>query len=223
MRIVLFGAPGSGKGTQGEILSRATGMPRISTGDLLRQAVKDGTPLGRQAAPIMAAGDLVSDDIVVGLVRERIARPDCARGYILDGFPRTIAQAEAVRTVDPDRPELVLGLEVDPELLVERLSSRRVCASCQAVFNPAARPPAREGVCDACGGGLERRPDDAPGPIRERLRVYLARTEPLKAYYRGRGVYRDVNGAGTIESVAAEIGRIVEAALAVGRTAEAGR
>jgi adenylate kinase len=221
MRIVLFGAPGSGKGTQGEILARSYGLPRISTGDLLRQAVQDGTPLGRRAEPIMKAGDLVSDDIVIGLVRERIARPDCARGYILDGFPRTIAQAEAIRALDPDRPELVIGLEIDPEVLVERLSGRRVCAACRAIFNLSARPPARPGVCDACGGSLEQRADDTPAAIRERLRVYQVQTEPLKALYVRRGVYRAVSGEGTIEAIAAEIGRIAGAAFATAGPAEA--
>jgi adenylate kinase len=220
MRIVLFGAPGSGKGTQGEILARSHGFPRISTGDLLRQAVKDGTPLGLRAAPVMASGGLVSDDIVIGLVRERIARPDCARGYVLDGFPRTVAQAEAVRALDPDRAELVIGLEIDPEILVSRMSSRRVCSSCQAVFNLIALAPSRPGVCDACGGALEQRPDDSPRSIRERLLVYQAQTEPLKALYRGRRVYRAVSGEGTIESIAAEIARITDAALAASRPAE---
>jgi adenylate kinase len=221
MRIVLFGAPGSGKGTQGEILARSHGLPRISTGDLLRRAVKDRTPLGLKAEAFMKAGELVSDDIVIGLVRERIARPDCRRGYILDGFPRTIAQAEAVRAMDPDRPELVIGLEIDPEVLVGRLCSRRVCGSCQAVFNLTAQPPARPGVCDVCGSPLEQRADDTPPVIRERLRVYFAQTEPLKTLYRESGVYRAVSGEGTIESIAAEIARITAAALAAARPAEA--
>jgi len=222
MRIVLFGAPGSGKGTQGEILARSTGLPRISTGDLLRQAVKDGTPLGLKAEAFMRAGDLVSDEIVIGLVRERIARPDCRRGYILDGFPRTIAQAEAVRAIDPDRAELVIGIEIDPDVLVGRLTEREVCEACQAVYNRTARPPARPGVCDACGGALAQRSDDSPEVVRERLRVYRIQTEPLEAYYRKRGVYRAVNGARTIESVAAEIGRIVRTAMAAARPAEVG-
>ena len=222
MRIVLFGPPGSGKGTQGEILARSTGFPRISTGDLLRQAVKDGTPLGLAAESSMKAGGLVGDDIVIGLVRERLARPDCRSGYILDGFPRTVAQAEAVRAMDPARPELVIGIEIDPEALVGRLCARRVCSACQAVFNLEAQPPARPGVCDACGGPLEQRPDDAPAVIRERLRVYLAQTEPLKALYRAKGVYRAVNGEAPIPAVAAEIAKIADAALAAARSAEAG-
>ena len=220
MRIVLFGAPGSGKGTQGEILARSHGFPRISTGDLLRQAVRTGTPLGRRAEAFMKAGDLVRDDIVIGLVRDRLTGPDCVRGYILDGFPRTIAQAEAVHAIDPDRPELVIGLEIGPASLVGRLCGRRVCASCQAVFNLAAQPPARPGVCDACGGTLEQRVDDTSEVIQERLRVYRVQTEPLKAFYRGRNVFHAVSGDGTIESVAAEIGRIVDAALAAARPAE---
>ncbi len=214
MRIVLFGAPGSGKGTQGEILARATGLPRISTGDLLRRAVKNGTPLGLRAAAAMKAGGLVSDDIVIGLVRERIAAADCGRGYILDGFPRTIAQAEAVRDLDPARAELVIGIEIDPEALVHRLCDRRVCDSCQAVYNLTAQPPVRPSVCDACGGPLGQRSDDVPAVIRERLRVYRVQTEPLEAYYKGRGVYRAVDGAGTIDSISAAIGRIAGTAIA---------
>ncbi len=214
MRIVLFGAPGSGKGTQGEILSRETGFPRISTGDLLRRAVKDRTPLGLKAESAMKAGDLVSDDVVIGLVRERLAQADCGRGYILDGFPRTTAQAEAVRAIDPGRAELVIGIEIDPETLVERLSEREVCDSCQAVYNRKAKPPLRPGVCDACGRLLVQRSDDSPEVVRERLRVYRNQTEPLEAYYKKRGVYHAVNGAGTIESVAAAIDRIARAAMA---------
>jgi adenylate kinase len=213
MRIILFGAPGSGKGTQGEILARSHGIPRISTGDLLRRAVRDGTPLGRKAEAFMAAGSLVSDDIVTGLVRERIADPDCARGFILDGYPRTIAQAEAVQALDPGRPELVIGLEIDDEVLVARLSSRRICASCQAVYNLTAQPPARPETCDVCGGKLEQRPDDRPEVIRERLRVYQAQTEPLKAFYAGRKAYHAVDADRPVETIAAEIARIVDEAL----------
>ena len=214
MRIVLFGAPGSGKGTQGEILARSTGFPRISTGDLLRQAVKGGTPLGRKAESFMASGSLVSDDIVIGLVRERIAGPDCSGGYILDGYPRTIAQAEAIQALDPDRPELVIGLEAEDEVLVARLCGRRVCSSCQAVFNVSAPP----GTCDACGGQLEQRPDDRPEVIRERLRVYRAQTEPLKAFYTDRKAFHAVDADRPIEPIAAEIARIVDdARAALGR------
>jgi len=211
MRIILFGAPGSGKGTQGEILEKRTGFPRISTGDLLRLAVRRKTALGLRAEADMAAGRLVSDEIVIGLVRERIAEADCLGGYILDGFPRTVAQADALAAMDGGRRELVLGIEVDPEILVARLSGRRVCPSCQAVYHLVAQPPARPGVCDACGAVLVQRPDDGADVVRTRIAVYLETTAPLKDYYRRKGVYRPVAAGGAIEEIAREIGAVLDA------------
>ena len=166
MRIVLFGAPGSGKGTLGEMLERAYGFPRISTGDLLRKAVREGTPLGRRAEGIMAQGGLVPDEVVTGIVRERIAAPDCAAGYILDGYPRTIAQAEALARIDGGRSEIVISFEVGLPSLIERLCGRRVCSSCGAIFHLTRKAPRREGLCDACGAGLL-----APGRRRGRGRA----------------------------------------------------
>jgi len=217
MRIVLFGAPGSGKGTQGEILEKRTGFPRISTGDLLRLAVRRRTPLGLRAEADMAAGRLVSDEIVIGLVRERIAEADCRAGYILDGFPRTVAQADALAALDGGRPEVVIGIEVDPEALVARLAGRRVCPGCQAVYNVVAQPPAKPGVCDVCGAALVQRPDDAADVVRKRIEVYLRETAPLKDYYRRKGVFRAVDARGTIDEIAQAIGRILDAEPA-GRT-----
>jgi adenylate kinase len=201
MRIILFGAPGSGKGTLGERIERATGFPRISTGDILRKAVREGTPLGKQAAAIMAKGELVSDEIVTGLVRERIAEPDCRKGYILDGYPRTIAQAEALERLDGDRPEVVLALEVKDETVVARLGGRRVCGACATIFNVAGRAADQIGPCEECGGPLQQRLDDSEAVVRERLRVYREATAPLAGYYKARSTYRAIDGEGHPEDV----------------------
>jgi len=210
MRIVLFGAPGSGKGTQGGLMEKRTGFPRISTGDLLRTAVQKRTPLGLKAEAVMKEGRLVSDEIVIGLVRERLADPDCRRGYILDGFPRTIAQAEALATLDGERPEVVMGIEVPTEVVIDRLSGRRICSSCQAVYNLAVQPPRLEGVCDLCRGPLVQRPDDTPEVIRERIRVYHEQTESLKGHYLRLGSYRAVDGRGTIEEIFQRIVHVLD-------------
>ncbi|MBM3312544.1 MAG: adenylate kinase [Candidatus Aminicenantes bacterium] len=211
MRIVLLGAPGSGKGTVAERLERATGFPRISTGDLLRKAIREKTPLGRKAEGVMAAGGLVPDDLVVGIVRERIAEPDCRAGYILDGFPRTAAQAEALRRLDGGRPEVAVDLEVSAETVVSRLSARRVCPSCQAVYNLVSRPTARPGICDVCGAALVERPDDKAEVIRERFRVYEAQTAPLRESFRARGVLRKVDAEGKPEDVFVRVEAAVKA------------
>lgn len=210
MRIVLFGAPGSGKGTQGELMEKRTGFPRISTGDLLRTAAQKRTPLGLKAEAVMKEGRLVSDEIVIGLVRKRLADPDSRRGYILDGFPRTIAQAEALATLDGERPEVVMGIEVPTEVVIDRLSGRRICSSCQAVYNLAVQPPRLEGVCDLCRGPLVQRPDDTPEVIRERIRVYHEQTESLKDHYLRLGSYRAVDGRGTIEEIFQRIVHVLD-------------
>ena len=212
MRIVLFGAPGSGKGTQGELLAKRTGFPRISTGDLLRTAVQKRTPLGLKAEAVMKEGRLVSDEIVIGLVRERLADPDCRRGYILDGFPRTIAQAEALVSLDGKRPEIVVGIEVPADVLIDRLVGRRICSSCQAVYNLSVQPPRAKGLCDFCRGPLVQRPDDGPEVIRERIRVYHRQTESLKDHYLRLGSYRAVDGRGTIEEIFQRIVHILDEA-----------
>ncbi len=219
MRVVLLGAPGSGKGTLGGMIETAFGFPRVSTGDLLRAAVRDRTPLGRQAEEIMGRGGLVSDDIVNALVRERIGKPDCRAGYVLDGYPRTVAQAEAVEAVDGGRPEVAVDLIVSEASIIERLCGRRVCPACAAVFHVTRRPPRREGVCDVCGAGLVQRPDDALEVVKERLRVYGAAAAPLESHYRSRGTYRPVDGEGTGEEVFPRIAAVIDAALrAEGRT-----
>ncbi len=209
MRLILLGAPGSGKGTMGEMISRATGFPRISTGDLLRKAVREGTPVGRKAEAVMRSGGLVDDATVTGLVRDRIAAPDCLGGYILDGYPRTSAQAEAIEAIDPARPEIVLDLVVGEEVIVGRLSGRRVCPSCGAVFHVVNMPPKAAGVCDACGGDLVQRADDAAATIRERLRVYREATAPLQTRYQEKGTYRPVDGDGFPEEVYSRIAGVL--------------
>ena len=216
MRIVLFGAPGSGKGTQGDLVSERYGFPRISTGDLLREAVKLGTPLGREAEVFIKAVRLVSDGIVEEMIRERIAAEDCRKGYILDGFPRTIPQAEALAEMDKARLEIVIGIEVGSETLIRRLSGRLVCSGCRTVYNTSVRPPANESACDLCGGRLERRTDDAPEVIRQRIRVYQEETEKLKDYYLRKSVYREVDGEGTIDETFRKIVRILDAVLGRG-------
>jgi len=209
MRLILLGAPGSGKGTMGEMISRATGFPRISTGDLLRKAVREGTPVGRKAEAVMKAGELVDDATVTGLVRERIAAPDCLGGYILDGYPRTIAQAEAIEAIDPDQPETVIDLVVGEATIVGRLGGRRVCDACGAVFHIVNKPPKIAGVCDACGGELVQRADDEPATVRERLRVYREATAPLQARYQAKGTYRSVDGEGYPEEVYSRIASLL--------------
>ncbi len=216
MRIILFGAPGSGKGTQGDLIAKRYGIPRISTGDLLRLAVRKGTPLGRKAESFMNSGRLVTDEVVEGLARERIAEPDCRPGYILDGFPRTIGQAEAMAGMAGSRPEIVIGIEVRPEVLVDRLCGRRVCASCSAVYNIHVQPPAAAGICDICGGELVRRKDDTPEVIRERIRVYHEQTESLKDYYRRKNVFHAVDGERPIAVIFQDVAGLLDAAL--GRT-----
>lgn len=216
MRLILLGAPGSGKGSVGDLVTRACGWPRVSTGDLLRRAVREGTPLGRRAEETMRAGGLVPDDLVVALVGERLAAADARAGYVLDGFPRTVAQAESLERLDPDRPELAAELVVDEDVLVRRLGARRVCPRCDAIYNLISRPPRREGVCDLDGTALVQRADDRPGVIRERLGVYHRETEPLIGYYRAKGSLVAVDGNGTVEASFAALRPAIEAALAAG-------
>jgi len=217
MRIILLGPPGGGKGTQGDLIVKRYGFPRISTGDLLRQAVQDRTALGLEAEAAMRRGDLVRDEVVLGLVRERIGRPDCRDGYVLDGYPRTLSQARDVEALDPGRPEIVIAIDVAAEEIVRRLAGRRTCPDCGAVYNLIVRKPAREGVCDACRGALAPREDDRPEIVRERLRVYAEKTEPLLAYYGKKGNLRRVDGGKGVDATGAAIREILDAALAAGK------
>ena len=209
MRLILLGAPGAGKGTQAEILSRELQIPTISTGNILRAAVKAGTKVGLEAKAFMEAGKLVPDAVIIGILRERLAEPDCARGYILDGVPRTIPQAEAMEemgiTID-----FALSIEVDDAVIVERMSGRRTCKNCSTTFHIVNNPPKVEGVCDNCGGELTIRKDDAPETVLARLETYHRETEPLKAFYEARGKLRLAENQPSIEQTTAEIRRVLE-------------
>jgi adenylate kinase len=208
MRIILRGPPGAGKGTQAKLLIERLQVPQISTGDMLRAAVKDGTPLGRQAKAFMDRGALVPDDVIIGLVRERLQAPDSARGYVLDGFPRTVAQAEALEMTLTDlRLSLdhVLCLDVPNEDLVVRIAGRRTCRQCGAMSHVRFSPTKRGGVCDACGGETYQRDDDREETVRRRLTVYAEQTAPLVRFYEGRGLLRRVAGTGEIGEIFARM------------------
>ncbi len=212
MRLLLLGPPGAGKGTQAKLLVERLGIPQISTGDMLRAAAKAGTPLGQEAKQYMDRGALVPDEVINQLVRERVQQPDCARGYILDGYPRTVAQAKSLREM-----LLALGLAVDHVLslevpvgeLVERLAGRRTCRSCGAMYHVHFSPSKADGRCDACGGATYQRDDDREETVRRRLTVYAEQTAPLVSFYEARGLLRRVAGTGEI----AEIFQRITAAL----------
>ena len=209
MKLILLGAPGAGKGTQAEIISKRLSIPTISTGNILRAAVKNGTPVGLQAKAYMDAGKLVPDEVIIGILEERLAQGDCEGGYILDGVPRTIAQAEALEQAGIAF-DAVLSLEVADQAIEARMTGRRTCHSCGATYHVIANPPKAEGVCDACGGVLEQRKDDLPETVRHRLEVYHRETEPLKDFYKARGVLKCVPDAGDIEATSEAIMRILE-------------
>jgi len=214
MRIILFGPPGSGKGTQADLVEKRYGLPKVSTGDLLRQAVRDGTLLGRSAEALMKKGLLVPDEIVEALVRERLARPDCASGYLLDGFPRNLSQIGILEEMDGGRPEVVIEVDVPPAEIIGRLSGRRTCPGCKAIYGPAGREPRVAGQCDACGEPLVQRPDDRPEVIEERLRVYQEQTAPIREHYQAKKVHHRVDGSGPIDEVFGRIAAVLDVALA---------
>ena len=209
MRLILLGAPGAGKGTQAEILSRELGIPTISTGNILRAAVKAGTKVGLEAKAFMEAGKLVPDAVIIGILRERLSEPDCEKGYILDGVPRTIPQAEAMEQMGI-AIDYALSIEVDDAVIVERMSGRRACTKCGATYHVVNNPPKAEGVCDNCGGELSIRKDDAPETVLARLETYHRETEPLKAFYETRGKLRLAQNQPGIEQTTAEIRRVLE-------------
>ena len=198
MKLILLGAPGAGKGTQAERLCKQLNIPTISTGNILRAAIKDGTPTGLKAKSYMDAGKLVPDEVIIGIVTERLAQEDCRNGYILDGVPRTIAQAEAMEKAGITF-DAVISIEIADETIMQRMSGRRVCESCGASYHVVAVPPKTPGVCDNCGGKLVQRKDDAPETVKARLEVYHQETEPLKAFYKQRGLLKPVENQSTVE------------------------
>ena len=206
MRLILLGAPGAGKGTQAEILSRTLSIPTISTGNILRAAMKEGTPVGLQAKAYVDAGKLVPDDVIIGIIKERLAQPDCESGYILDGVPRTIPQAQAMEDMGVEI-DWALSIEVDDETIVQRMSGRRTCRDCSQTFHIVSNPPKKEGVCDFCGGELTIRKDDAPETVKARLETYHRDTEPLKAFYKEKGKLKTVENQSSIEATTVEINK----------------
>ena len=210
MKLILLGAPGAGKGTQADILCKELEIPTISTGNILRAAIKNGTPTGMKAKAYMDEGKLVPDDVIIGIITERVAEEDCKNGYILDGVPRTIAQAEALEKAGIVFDDVV-SIEISDEVIMERMSGRRVCEHCGASYHLVAVPPKQEGVCDKCGGKLVQRKDDAPETVKARLEVYHKETEPLKAFYAQRGLLKSVENqpsvAETSQAILHALGR----------------
>ena len=204
MKLILLGAPGAGKGTQADILCKELDIPTISTGNILRTAIKNGTPTGMKAKAYMDEGKLVPDDVIIGIITERVAEEDCKNGYILDGVPRTIAQAEALEKAGIVFDDVV-SIEISDEVIMERMSGRRVCEHCGASYHLVAVPPKQEGICDKCGGKLVQRKDDAPETVKARLEVYHKETEPLKAFYAQRGLLKSVENQPSVEATTAAI------------------
>ena len=213
MRLVFLGPPGAGKGTQAKLVSRRYGIPGIATGDMLREAVAAGAPLGREAKGVMDGGALVPDEVVIGLVADRLERDDCRKGFILDGFPRTVPQAEALGKLLTVRGEVldrVLAFDLSEIELLRRLTGRRVCRTCGTNFHLVSSPPKHAGVCDACGGELFQRDDDDEATVRRRLAVYRAETQPLLDYYQRHGLLSKMPGQGSVETIFDAIVHAVE-------------
>ncbi|OSX54335.1 adenylate kinase [Anoxybacillus ayderensis] len=208
MNLVLMGLPGAGKGTQAEKIVEKYKIPHISTGDMFRAAMKEGTELGLQAKSYMDRGDLVPDEVTIGIVRERLSKDDCQNGFLLDGFPRTVAQAEALETLlqQLNRSiDYVINIEVDKNILMERLTGRRICKECGATYHLVFNPPAKAGVCDKCGGELYQRADDNEATVANRLEVNMKQAQPLLNFYAAKGYLRNINGQQHIDQVFADI------------------
>ncbi|MFX3618250.1 MAG: adenylate kinase [Sporolactobacillus sp.] len=208
MNLILMGLPGAGKGTQAEQIVDKYGYPHISTGDMFRQAIRDETVLGKKAQAFMDKGALVPDEVTIGIVRERLSHEDCQKGFLLDGFPRTVHQAEALDEIMADKGsaiDAVLDIEVDPKQLIARLTGRRICSNCGATYHLIYNPPKKEGICDKCGGELKQRADDRADTVKERLRVNLEQQQPLVSYYEEKRVLKRVNGDQEIQQVFADI------------------
>ncbi len=198
MKLVLLGAPGAGKGTQAEVLSRLCNIPTISTGNILRAAMKNGTPVGLKAKDYVESGKLVPDDVIIGIIRERLAEDDCKNGYILDGMPRTIPQAQALEDVGIE-VDVALTIEIEDKTIIKRMAGRRVCKDCGATYHTITNPPKVSGKCDICGGELITRKDDEPETVKERLAIFHKDTEPLKVFYAERGKLKVVENQSSIE------------------------
>ncbi|MBB6447551.1 adenylate kinase [Bacillus benzoevorans] len=212
MNLVLMGLPGAGKGTQAEKIVDKYGIPHISTGDMFRAAIKEGTELGLQAKSFMDQGALVPDEVTIGIVRERLSKEDCEKGYLLDGFPRTVAQAEALEEITSSlnrKINYVINIDVDQEILMERLTGRRICKACGSTYHLVFNPPAKEGVCDRCGGELYQRADDNAETVENRLQVNIAQTKPLLDFYETKGYLRNFNGQQDINKVFADLDELL--------------
>ena len=213
MRLVLLGAPGAGKGTQAKKLIEKYRIPQISTGDILRKAVADGTPLGKEAKSYMDKGELVPDSVVIGLVKERLSKSDCENGYILDGFPRNTAQAQTldgVLAMMNNPLTVALSVDVDKDDLMKRLTGRRTCRGCQQMYNIHFSPAKKDGICDKCGGELYQRDDDKEETIKNRLDVYDKATAPLIDYYKKKGILKSVMGVGNIDEIFKKVCELLE-------------
>jgi adenylate kinase len=213
MNLILLGPPGAGKGTQAKRLAQTHGLVQLATGDMVRAAIASGSEVGRRVKAIYDAGQLVPDDIIIQMIADRIGQPDCARGFILDGFPRTVPQAEALDAMLAERGQAlnhVILLEVDEAALVDRIAGRFTCQGCGASFHERYRRPQVEGVCDVCGGtDLVHRADDRPEAVKTRFEVYRRQTEPILPYYRARGILRTVNGMADIDEVTRQIEQLL--------------
>jgi adenylate kinase len=207
-----MGLPGAGKGTQAERIIEKYGIPHISTGDMFRAAIKEGTDLGLQAKSFMDKGNLVPDEVTIGIVRERLSKEDCNQGFLLDGFPRTVAQADALETILSDlnkQINFVINIDVDKDILMERLTGRRICKSCGSTYHLVFNPPTNEGVCDRCGGELYQRADDNEETVQNRLEVNLKQTKPLLDFYETKGYLRNINGQQDIRNVFADLDKLL--------------
>jgi adenylate kinase len=208
MNLILLGPPGAGKGTQAELLIKRFNIPHISTGDIFRAAIKEGTPLGTEAKGYMDSGQLVPDEVVIGIVKERLLKNDCLHGFLLDGFPRTVPQADSLDNFlksNSREIDAVINIEVDSAVLLTRLTGRRVCRNCAAVYHVESKRTKTVGICDHCGGEVYQRDDDAPATVSKRLEVYGAQTEPLIQYYRNKGILNSFDGTEEIQTIFTKI------------------
>lgn len=212
MNLVLMGLPGAGKGTQAEKIVEKYGIPHISTGDMFRAAIKEGTELGLKAKSFMDKGELVPDEVTIGIVRERLSKEDCNKGFLLDGFPRTVPQAEALEQILSDlgrKIDYVINIDVDQDILMERLTGRRICKQCGSTYHLVFNPPKKDGVCDRCGGELYQRDDDNEATVKNRLQVNVEQSKPLLDFYETKGYLRNINGQQEIDKVFADVDKLI--------------